>query len=245
MKFFLNYSLLAGLIVSILSACTSIQNTYSEVDPEVDFTQYHTFAWLPRDSSSQINILYESPMVQNKLIEAVSLELMSRGLSPTEETPDLLVQFTIIIEDRQRIISTPQYSYAPVYQNDPNQPSFIDPYYSPYPYDYSYSFYSPPGNYYYPGVNNLNYRFNYLNYNFPYSNAYRPVVTGSNFQQVEFKEGTIIIDVIDRESSSLIWRGWSQGDFINPVEFKSGIDIVVRYIFDRFPLLKTRQTTDL
>ncbi len=246
MKSFFKRNLFVGiLILTALAGCTSIQNTYSEVDPSVDFTSFDTFAWLPRDSTGQINVLYESPMVQEKLMEAVNSELISRGLSPASGVPDLLIQFTIIIEPKQQIVSSPQYNYVPVYQNQPNLPTYIDPYYSSYPYDYSYSFYSPPGNYYYPGVNNLNYTYNYQNYNFPYSNAYRPVVTGSNFQQVEFKEGTIIIDVIDQQSSSLIWRGWSQGNFTNPVEFKNEIVTVVRYIFERFPLLKIRQVTDL
>ena len=248
MKTFFIRNLVVGilLIQTVLTGCTSIQNTYAEVDTSIDFTSFNTFAWLPRDSTNQINVLYESPMVQEKLMETVSSELISRGLSPASEVvPDLLLQFTIIIEPKQQIVSSPQYNYVPVYQNQPNLPAYIDPYYSSYPYDYSYSFYNPPGNYYYPGPNNMNYSYNYLNYNFPYSNAYRPVVSGNTFQQVEFKEGTIIIDVIDQHSYSLIWRGWSQGNFTNPIEFKNEIGTVVQYIFERFPLLKIRQVTDL
>lgn len=66
------------------------------------------------------------------------------------------------------------------------------------PYYSSYSYYHPGFSvgpwypYYYSGY-----------YNVPYIHGY-------GIEEIQYTEGTVVIDVIDREKNQLIWRGWSE-----------------------------------
>lgn len=218
------------------SACSSVQNTYSEVSPDADFTTYNTFNWIPRDSSHEINILYENQLVGEKIKKSVNSELISRGLTGEKSNSDLLIQYNIIIEKEEKIVNYPVYSFAPTTINPGTYPNqYPNPGVPEYPYNYSYNnSYNPLGNYQYEYINTFNYPF--WNYYGPNTKAYRPVVMGNNFQEIEFDEGTLIIDVIERSSNNLVWRGWSQGNFANPIEFNDQIESLVEYIFQRFPI---------
>jgi hypothetical protein len=228
--------------IALYNSCTSVQNTYSEVSEEADFSRYRTFAWLPKDSSTIDDILYDNQIVQKKLQHKVNDELESRGFSYNSSTPDLLLQYTIIVDKQERLLSYPVYSYSPVGP----QASFF-PYYPNYPYDYNYALnhqyylrngitgYDP---YLVPRYNSPNVPFyspNYLSNNaYPWAQVY----VGSNFQQVEFEEGTIVIDAIDRNTGELLWRGWSVGGFEDSETFREELSTVLDYIFDRFPVLE-------
>lgn len=234
-------NLITGLILFLIInfGCTSIQNTYSEVDPETDFTRYNSFAWLSNDSSKIDHVLYENQFVTKKIKRTVNSELKERGLLIDQETPDLLLQYSIVMDEKQRILTYPMYSYVPV-----NPHSIWYPFNPVYPYDYSYAY-----NYMYDMRNATNYHepyiippvntpnLNFYNPNIP-QNSFpsRPVVTGSYFQTLEFDEGSIIIDAIDRKTGELVWRGWSKGAFDNADAFEDQVDDVVNYILERFPL---------
>jgi len=85
--------------------------------------------------------------------------------------------------------------------------------------------------YYYPG-----FRLGYWNpYYYTYYNRV-PYVYGSyEIEEVEYTEGTIIIDVIDSENNNLIWRGWSE-DVTRTAYFVEDIRNYVKNIFDNFPV---------
>jgi hypothetical protein len=57
----------------------------------------------------------------------------------------------------------------------------------------------------------------------PYATAHR------------YKEGTLIIDIVDREEKELVWRGYGTTDFQNREEAKYKMPDVVRKILGRFP----------
>lgn len=229
-------SIIAICSLLITSSCSSVQNTYSEVSPDADFTVYNSYKWIPSDSTKEINILYESPLVGERIKTSANNELTSRGLNIENTNPDLLIQYTIIIEKEEKVVNYPVYSFAPTTTNQGTYPNqYPNPGIPEYPYNYSYNnSYNPLGNYQYEYINTFNYPF--WNYYGPNTNTFRPVVIGNNFQQVEFDEGTLIIDVIESHSNNLVWRGWSQGNFSNPVEFNEQVESIVEYIFQRFPI---------
>jgi hypothetical protein len=91
------------------------------------------------------------------------------------------------------------------------------PMYSSYPY-YSPGYY--PGvwyPYYYPGY-----------YNYTYINGY-------NISTVNFTEGTIVIDFIDRKTKSLVWRGWAVDNIYNPKQFQNNLPRKVHGILKKYP----------
>lgn len=70
---------------------------------------------------------------------------------------------------------------------------------------------------------------------FAYNNYYTiPRLSGEHIKQVPYKEGTLVIDLIDRRSNEIIWRG-TANDMISPGELDSEIRAYVNAIFEAFP----------
>ncbi|HEY0054997.1 MAG TPA: DUF4136 domain-containing protein [Pedobacter sp.] len=68
-----------------------------------------------------------------------------------------------------------------------------------------------------------------------YYQYYRPfpIYAGTETRKVEFEEGNIVIDLIDRNSSKVIWRGVAKGEVNNPEKAVKDIPKVVGKIFNR------------
>ncbi|MFL5731219.1 MAG: DUF4136 domain-containing protein [Cytophagaceae bacterium] len=98
-----------------------------------------------------------------------------------------------------------------------------------YPNNNPYSYNSP---YYYNGRNW------YRPYNFNNS----PTVIGYNYQQVEYNEGTLLVDAIDRKLNQLVWRGWSVGDLNDMVTSQSELQGNVHKIFQKYPVPTPQMT---
>jgi len=96
-------------------------------------------------------------------------------------------------------------------------------------------------------VNNPGYMPNY-GYNSPYNNPYgynnynnpygynNPYNGGYNQQQVEYLEGTLLINVIDRRTNELIWRGWSISSIYNEAQVESELPSEIHKIFNKYPI---------
>ena len=97
------------------------------------------------------------------------------------------------------------------------------------PPSYGYG-YSPYGNNNPYGYNNAN---GYNSYNSPYNNPYNQAY---NQRQVEYLEGTILIDVIDRKTNELVWRGWAIGSIDHEAQIQAELPSDVRRIFAKFPV---------
>jgi len=87
-----------------LGACASAPNIYSNSDPDVDFSQYRTFAYFPTLSTDTAQ--YQS-MVSSFLKVAVAQELDMRGLTYDEESPDIRVNFFINTKDKIKTRTVP------------------------------------------------------------------------------------------------------------------------------------------
>jgi hypothetical protein len=93
-----------------------------------------------------------------------------------------------------------------------------EPYYTSYDY-YSPRFYSPTtlSPYYYRGYATI------------------PRVTGYNIREIEYTEGTFVVDVIDRENNRIVWRGWSSTS-VDPMNLETSIREYVDNIYDEYPI---------
>ena len=71
--------------------------------------------------------------------------------------------------------------------------------------------------------------------NYSYNNYFTvPRIAGNNVQQIPYKEGTIVIDLINRRTNEIVWRG-SAEDVVAPGNLDEEIRTYVNAIFDRFP----------
>jgi hypothetical protein len=69
-------------------------------------------------------------------------------------------------------------------------------------------------------------------YYYAYVNSF-PVYVGSEMRQMKVKEGSVMIDLIDRKSGKLIWRGWAEGEINNPEKAINDIPKIVDNIFKK------------
>lgn len=69
-------------------------------------------------------------------------------------------------------------------------------------------------------------------YYYSYVNPF-PVYVGSEIRQMKVKEGNVMIDLIDRKSGKVIWRGWAEGEVNNPEKTINDIPKVVENIFKK------------
>ena len=103
MNIVMKYLLIAGA-ATLLSACASSPNTFSNADPDADFSQYRTFGYFPTLSTD--NEQYQS-LVSSFLKVAVAQEFDMRGLTHDEESPDIRVNFFINTKDKIKTRTVP------------------------------------------------------------------------------------------------------------------------------------------
>lgn len=71
--------------------------------------------------------------------------------------------------------------------------------------------------------------------NYAYNNYFTiPRIAGTSIDQIPYKEGTIVIDLIDRRTNEIIWRGRAN-DVVTPNNLEEELRQYVNAIFDEFP----------
>ena len=71
--------------------------------------------------------------------------------------------------------------------------------------------------------------------NYAYNNYFTvPRIVGNGIEQVPYKEGTIVIDLIDRRTNEIVWRGRAE-DLVAPGNLDDEVRSYVDAIFDRLP----------
>lgn len=59
-------------------------------------------------------------------------------------------------------------------------------------------------------------------------------LSGYDIDQVQYTEGRVVIDLIDREKNQVVWRGIAD-DYIEPINVQDEVRNYVEAIFDEFP----------
>ena len=189
-------SILLALTVYMASGCSPYQY-YSIQSSNASFGKYRRFAWLPPVDTIK-NSRYND-IVDEKIKNEVTAQLEKRGLVLKAHHPDLLVRYSIAVNDKVRLYNNPVYIYS--------------------------------GQFYRGAVQYHNSRYFYYTYRAPY-----PIYVGQEIQQVPYKEGTLIIDLIDQHTSRVIWRGYGRGVVDNPEKAINDIPEVVNGILKKLPI---------
>ncbi len=198
MKKLMNGSLLI-LTVFLLTACSSY--TYYSVGSGANVGKYRTFAWLPPINNTK-NPYYDNDVADQKIKDQATADLETKGLRLKSSTPDLLVRYNIMVDNKVHTYNEPVYSY-----------------------DFG-GFYPRYG--YYRGGRAFYYG---------YRGAF-PVYVGDDVYQVPYKEGTLIIDLVDRVTHKVIWRGYGIGEVGNPERAINDLPKIVDGIFNKLQLNK-------
>ncbi len=71
----------------------------------------------------------------------------------------------------------------------------------------------------------------------PLGYRYGPYWLNRNVNVYEYREGTLIIDLMDRKTNNLVWRGWAVNfiDEAKPEKMEEQIKKAVQMIFENFP----------
>jgi Domain of unknown function (DUF4136) len=87
----------------LLTACTSVRVT-SDYDHRASFSQYKTYAWLPREHARSQN-----PLATRHAQEAIDAEMQKKGytFASDPEGADIVVDFTLAAKERLDIQSYP------------------------------------------------------------------------------------------------------------------------------------------
>jgi len=62
-----------------------------------------------------------------------------------------------------------------------------------------------------------------------------PIYVGERERSIRIKANSIMIDIIDRKTSKVIWRGWAEGEVDNPEKAINEIPEVIGNIFKKLP----------
>lgn len=199
-------------LLLIISACSPAATVYSDQLQGVDFNQFRTYAVLPVIDSAS-NSLYHNAILEQNLIMSIDREMKTRGYTLDNTNPDVLVNLHLKLQDRQQTVvnrypltSTYNY-YTPL--TDPNA---VDPRTVHPQLGAQYT-----GSYYYPQYQSIS------------------TVYGTEMRELEYTEGTVVIDLIRTSDSYLIWRGWSQ-ETVDPNAATSDLQFVVEQIFREYPV---------
>ncbi|HJP29089.1 MAG TPA: DUF4136 domain-containing protein [Candidatus Latescibacteria bacterium] len=168
--------LICAWLVPVLSGCTAI-TVQHDFDPDVDFSRYQTFAWLPRtaeQSGTHGNL--SGPFVEKRIRKSLAEGLARSGLRYTPESADVLVAYQLHYERKQEV-QVGAYGHIRT----------------------------------------------------PYARA---------IDVRKYREGTLIVDLVDPLTEQLIWRGWGISDLqraVDPQEEQELIDLTVQKILERYP----------
>lgn len=62
-----------------------------------------------------------------------------------------------------------------------------------------------------------------------------PRISGAGIREVEYTEGTFVVDVIDAADNRIIWRGWSETP-VDPADLDTSIRGYIDNIFEEYPV---------
>lgn len=137
------------LIPLLFTHCSQEIVVNTDYDRDIDIHQYQTFNWAPTlGEEFEKNPLYYNDLNDKRIKNTVNEQLKNKGYLLTEQSPQLLLHYHIIVNDKVAVGKDPYGNYGPYWRRA---------------------------------------RVNFY----------------------EYREGTLIIDLVDAKNDDLVWRGWA------------------------------------
>lgn len=164
------------LFVLVLS-CAPKVNVGADFDRSADLTIYRTFS-----ISNQANIGVANPLNAERIVRAITAEMLRKGYIEDNNNPDLLVSALTVVKDRHTVsVNTSHYVYGGLYR------------------------------------------------------PYRPVAGFTTVRVDDYKDGTLVIDIIDAKTQKVIWSGTGHSEITKmPSKPERAIQVVVTRILASF-----------
>jgi len=173
------------LFVASLSACNSY-NYYTAGLNTTNMSRYHTFTWMRMGNSKAAGNVMTADA---KIKDATTSALENKGLSVSQKQPDLLISYTTTVGRGTKTTYYTNYGWGG--WGGYGWGGFGLGWGYGWRGSYGWGGFSP---YYYGGA--------------PF--AYGGQLTYAD--QEHYKEGTLIIDLIDRRTRKVVWRGYGVGE---------------------------------
>jgi hypothetical protein len=125
----LNFFSAVVLSGSLLAGCAG--TAHVEKDDAVDFTNYHTYAWVDsrdhRDDSAKVKV---SDLTERRIREAVNTELAKSGWKESKHKADVLLSYDVLMERTVKENNNPVYSDPAIrYVFNPYRRRWVSVYY--------------------------------------------------------------------------------------------------------------------
>lgn len=173
-----------ALIISGLSSCTTY-NYFEAGLNRTNLSNYRSFAWMPTGGNAN-NAGNNSNMVADaKIKDAATSALVEKGLRLQQNEPDLIISYSRQVGRGTRQVYSSNYGWGG---------------YPGWGMGFGWGGFGGWGGWGY------GYRPYYYAYGAPF--AYADV----NLGKEHYKEGTIVIDLIDRRTRQVVWRGFGVGE---------------------------------
>ncbi|MCW3106168.1 MAG: hypothetical protein JWQ09_674 [Segetibacter sp.] len=101
---------LSVVIVFFLCATGCSVTSHVETAPGVNFNNYKTFGWVNINGEKKED-LADNDIVDNNIKNAISMELQSKGWKETNQNPDVILDYNVMVEKEVRQASEPVYNY--------------------------------------------------------------------------------------------------------------------------------------
>ncbi len=94
-------------IMMLMASCSSYRYHTTKIQ-STDFSQYRTYSWLaPSDSLSKS--YFDNDIAKSNIMEAANHELEARGLTYSNDNPDLLFRYVAIVNNKSRPLYAPMW----------------------------------------------------------------------------------------------------------------------------------------
>jgi hypothetical protein len=104
-------------------ACSSPVKVTTDYDSKTDFSKFKSFSFYQlTDKSSGL-----SELNQQRIINAIKAELIKKGFVENVNNPDLLVNATAIVTEKQQVTATNYYNYGGYYRPYYWGPTYVGP----------------------------------------------------------------------------------------------------------------------
>lgn len=221
-------SLAVLFTVSLLSSCVASKQIGSDYDKTANFGAYKTYAWIPQPDVTYKDNRYNNQIIENNIKYYTGNALSNIGFRLDTSKPDLLFSYELEIEKGERTSDVPVYSHPHnfnMFWGNPLNPVMhgFNPLMDPAVMTIRNQWVNPFGNAIHPAMMN--------NFWAPPP----PMIVGYRTRQIPFKQGTVVITVIDRKKNRMVWRGWGASCIMDPYNFKSELEAKVNAIFKRYP----------